>query len=117
MNNYLAATDEYCYKYTKYPKVFTWKAFKRFGFTKGQVLCEKYDIKITEHRTKGEAYKYYFDLATRKALKFIKEGGKNQGKFDIMSPKKHRPLKIATSKPYDFDKMNTKLLGVKRKVW
>ena len=31
-----------------------WKAFKKFGWTKGQVLCEKYDLIITDHETKSE---------------------------------------------------------------
>ena len=54
MNNYELATDEFSFSYKRYKRKMPWKAFKKFGWTKGQVLCEKYDLIITDHETKSE---------------------------------------------------------------
>ena len=53
-NNYELATDEFCYQYKRYRKNMSWKAFKKFGFIKGQVLCEKYDIILSGYITNAE---------------------------------------------------------------
>ncbi len=57
MNNYEAATDEYCFEYTKYLKVFDWKAFNKFTWVQQQMFCEKYNIILINHKTKGERYR------------------------------------------------------------
>ena len=118
MNNYELDTNEYCYTYTKYKKVMTWKAFKKFGWIKGQVLCEKYNIVLTGHRTRKEKFAYLFD----KAVKGIKKGIKNKGKKQdynkvFFGSKKSKSLDIFPKKKYDFKKMDRELLGIKKKVW
>ena len=56
MNNYEASTDEYCFTYMKYPKVFDWKGFKKFSWIKQQLLCEKYNIILVNHQTLTEKF-------------------------------------------------------------
>ncbi len=123
MNNFIDAADEYCYVYHKYKtKRMTWKAFKKIcgkDFISGQMLCERHNVVLTDHRTKRENYIYWFDRIMKKLLKFIKGSKKNQkkdyGKIFFGTAKKKK-LRIQ-SKPYDFDKMNNKLLGTKKKIW
>jgi len=124
LNNYELTTDEYCFQYIKpvkaFTKTFTWKAFKKFGFVKGQILCEKYNIILTDHMTKKERYNYLFDKAVRIIIKKIRGSGKKEKKdFEkiFFGKTKRKKLKIAREKPYDFDKMNNELLGTKRKIW
>jgi NACalpha-BTF3-like transcription factor len=57
MNNYELATDYFCYLYVRTPKKFTWKAFNKFDKVKQQLLCERYNIILTDHETKGEKTK------------------------------------------------------------
>jgi len=56
-NAYELLSDYYCYEYLKYKKTFTWKAFKKFTWVKQQLLCERYNIILTGHKTKGEKYR------------------------------------------------------------
>jgi hypothetical protein len=51
LNNYQKASDDFCFNYIRTPKPMDWKAFKRFGYIKGQLLCEKYDVILTDHET------------------------------------------------------------------
>ena len=128
MNNFILASDEYCYAYHKYKtKTMTWKEFKKIcgkkkkGWVSGQMLCERHNVVLTDFRTTRENYIYYFDRIIKKLLKFIKGSKKKEKKdyekiFFGKTKKTKRKLRIQ-SKPYDFDKMNTNLLGVKKKVW
>jgi len=127
LNNYEKTTDEFNFWYKRYKKIIPWKAFKKIcgkkknGWIEGQILCEKYKIILTGHRTRPESYKYYFDLIIRKIHKFLKGSGqkkkKNYEKIFFGKSKKHKKLRITKEKPYDFDKMNNNLLGVKKKIW
>ena len=54
MNNYELTTDKFCTGYKRYPKRFTWSAFRKFGHIKGQILCEKYNIILTDYETRNE---------------------------------------------------------------
>ena len=126
MNNYELASDEYCFVYRKYKtKKMTWKAFKKIcgkDWIKGQMLCERHNVVLTDHRTRRENYIYWFDRIIKKLLKFIKGSKKNQKKdyekiFFGKTKKEKRKLKIMKEKPYNFNKMNNELLGTKRKIW
>ena len=46
--------DDFSYNYVRYPKKMTWEEFKRFGFLKGQVICERYNILLTGYETRNE---------------------------------------------------------------
>ncbi len=130
MNNFIEASDEYVYVYHKYKtKKMSWSAFKKIcgkkkdGWINGQMLVERHKIIITDFRTRRENYIYYFDLITKKIIKAIRGSGKkkkvdyNKVFFGSSSTKKSRKLKIKPDKPYNFDKANTEMLGVKRKIW
>ena len=130
MNNFIDAADEYVYVYHKYKtKKMSWSAFKKIcgkkknGWISGQMLCERHKIIITDFRTRRENYIYYFDLITKRILKFIRgSGGKKKVDYEKMffgttKKTKRKKLRIKSEKPYDFDKVNTNLLGVKKKIW
>jgi len=60
----------------------------------------------------------------QKIKKGIKGSGKKEKKdYEKLffgkqtKQKKRKKLRISKEKPYDFDKMNTNLLGVKKKIW
>ena len=130
MNNFIEASDEYVYVYHKYKtKQMSWKAFKKIcgkkkdGWINGQMLVERHKIIITDFRTTRENYIYYFDIITKKILKFIRGSGKKKKIdyekmfFGTTKKTKRKKLRIKSEKPYDFDKANTEMLGVKRKIW
>lgn len=81
MNNYELTTDYFSFNYIRYPKRFSWKAFKKFGYVKGQVLSEKYDIILTDYRTRNEKIKDIlakfnqknFDKGMKKFNKVVKK--------------------------------------------
>lgn len=54
MNNYELTTDEYCFMYKRYKKIFEWKHFKRKSWVYQQHLTEKYHIILIGHKTKKE---------------------------------------------------------------
>ena len=54
MNNYELATDEFSFNYKRYKRIMSWKSFKKFGWIKGQVLSEKYNIILTGHKSNAE---------------------------------------------------------------
>ena len=57
INNYELLTDEFCYSYLRYRLRMDWKAFKKFSWVQQQLLCEKKDIILLNHETKGEKYR------------------------------------------------------------
>ncbi len=75
-NNYEGATDEFCYAYKRYKRTMPWKDFKRAGYIRGQVLCEKYDWIVTGHYTRSEKFWYLID----KLIAYIRKGKKTKGK-------------------------------------
>ena len=84
MNNYELTTNDFNYYHIhRYKKKFTWKAFKKFGYVKGQILCEKYDIILTDYRTRNEKI-YDFVIKLSKWIKGIlfKKRPKRRSKKD-----------------------------------
>ena len=100
-NAYELLSDFYCYEYFKYKKTFTWKAFKKFGWIKQQLLCEKYNIILTEHETRNEKLKR---LSKKITLKNLNKGidkfnhGMDQFNKMIEPTGKNKELKLANYK-------------------
>ena len=77
----------------------TWKTFKKFGWIKGQVLSEKYNIILTNHETTSEK-------ALRLAGKFnitninlgIAKFNKGMQQFNQLMGSKNKPTKERKSK-------------------
>ncbi len=57
INNYEILTDEFNTEYLRYKLKMDWKAFKKFSWVQQQLLCEKKDIILLNHETKGERYR------------------------------------------------------------
>ena len=60
LNNYELTTDEFNFMYKRYKKTMPWKHFKRKTWVIQQLLCEKWDMKVIDHRSKVESYVYWF---------------------------------------------------------
>lgn len=80
-NNYDLTTDTFNTHYKRYKRTMPWKDFKRAGWIRGQVLCEKYDFIITGHKTKSEKFWYLID----KLIAYIRKGKKKKGSKKKMS--------------------------------
>jgi len=119
MNNYELSTDEFCTKYRRYRKRFSWKAFKKFGYVKGQVLCEKYDIILTDYKTRRERYNEGFDKTVSFLKKYAVKAAKSSGgkKVKIFPDEKPRKLDIFPSTRRDFDEINNRLFGKKKSIF
>lgn len=128
MNNYELTTDDFNTTRHRYRKRFTWKAFKRFGWVKGQILCEKYDIILTGHRTKRELARdiavnlpSYIDRGSKMIDKGFTEFGKmmnelDKGLKDNLGENK-KGLNITGTKSPNFKQINNKLFGKKRGIY
>lgn len=120
MNNFELTTDIFNTTKHRYKKKFSWKAFKKFGYIKGQVLCQNYDIILTDHKTPMELYKERFDKAFTfaiKAAKKIAAGSPEKAKRTKIFNKKKVNLDIFPKGNVNFKKMDNDLLGKKRKLF
>ena len=98
-NNYELATDEFSYNYKRYKKSMPWDAFKKFGYVKGQILCEKYNIILTGHKTNAEKAheildKFNFENFNKGLTKF----NKGMKQFNQMIGEQPKPAKERKSK-------------------
>ena len=113
MNPYEAATNEFCYTYMRYPKTFAWKGFKKFGWMQQQLLCEKWNIILTDHETRNEKI---IRLSKKITLKNFNKGIDkfNKGVDDFMkvieSTSKEKDLSIPDIKLANFKEISS-LLG------
>ena len=88
----------------------TWKSFKKFGWIKGQVLSEKYNIILTGHKTNAELAHDILDKFNFENFnKGLKKFNKGMTKFNSMMGDPKKPTKERKSKsrrvkedPIDF---------------
>ena len=127
VNNYELATDEFSFNYKRYKRSMPWPAFKKFGWIKGQVLCEKYNIILTGHKSNAELAheildKFNFENFNKGLTKF----NKGMSQFNKMigenkSPKKSKGRRVKDdSMSFDLGpapKLNLWGKEAKQNIW
>ena len=93
-------TDDFSFNYIRTPKKFTLKAFTKFDIIQRQLLCERYDIILTDYKTKQEiimgiAKKFNIKNLNKSITKF----NKGMAQFNTMiAPEKPQRTRKSKSK-------------------
>ena len=96
-------TDDFSFNYIRTPKKFTLKAFTKFDIIQRQLLCERYDIILTDYETDKEKIikiiKKFKKFNIKNLNKGITKFNKQMSQFnEMMAPEKPQRTRKSKSK-------------------